>query len=425
MEAAAAEQPRPRRSYGVPLLLGGMLVAAALAGIAVFYLGLDHSAGVREASVSAPLPQAAPSQPAKPPPAPAAATASPPPAPPAAAPPEAQVAAAVPSTTASTQPPAATTAPGGTASSSGAGTSETTETAAAAGADISMGDALGAFRLGVRYAFGDGVAQDYQKAAEQFRIAAQQGLPDAQYNLGALYDNGLGVPRDPVRAVIWYHSAAEAGHPSAQLNLGLAYANGSGVAQDYGEAARWFRRAADQGIVTAQYNLAALYANGKGLAPSLGDAYAWFSIAAASGDTEAQHQMQRIASALSPKQLRDAKALAASLSQQIGHTTDPQLHGSVLAPEGASEPPHDPGATTTSAPVKASTPPPDRAVLSEIQRDLIHLHYDPGRSDGVMSDKTTDAIRKYQADRKLNVDGEPTRVLLFRLKAEVQQQAKQ
>jgi TPR repeat protein len=284
-----------------------------------------------------------------------------------------------------------------------------------------------AYNLGVRYAFGTGVKQDYKKAAELFLKAAVQGLADAQYNLGALYDNGLGVAKDPVRAVIWYHSAAEQNHPSAELNLGLAYANGTGVAQDYAEAARWFRRAADQGVVTAQYNLAALYANGRGVEQSHVDAYAWFNIAAASGDLEARDQLRRAAETMSPQQLKAARALAMKLAEGVkrpipGSVTraanspgeNPQT--ATAKPAGNAEP-----ATVAPAAAPPSTraQPLDQAQLAEIQRDLARLQFDPGPSDGVLNDQTTEAIRKYQGDRKLKVDGEPSRALLFRLKADV------
>ncbi len=276
------------------------------------------------------------------------------------------------------------------------------------------------YNLGVQYAFGNGVKQDYKKAAELFLKAAMQGLPDAQYNLGALYDNGLGVPKDPVRAVIWYHSAAEQNHPSAELNLGLAYANGTGVAQDYAEAARWFRRAADQGVVTAQYNLAALYANGRGVEQSTVDAYAWFNIAAASGDLEARDQMKRAAEAMSPQQLKQARALAMKLAEGVKRP----IPGGV--PQATNEQPA--AANATPAPASEATPaatsalaqPIDKAQVAEIQRYLARLRFDPGPANGVLTDKTTEAIRQYQPDRKLKVDGDASRALLFRLKAEVE-----
>jgi len=286
-----------------------------------------------------------------------------------------------------------------------------------------------AYNLGVRYAFGTGVKQDYKKAAELFLKAAMQGLADAQYNLGALYDNGLGVAKDPVRAVIWYHSAAEQNHPSAQLNLGLAYANGTGVAQDYAEAARWFRRAADQGVVTAQYNLAALYANGRGVEQSHIDAYAWFNIAAASGDLEARDQMRRAAETMSAQQLKAARALAIKLAEGVKRPVPGSVSPPAISPsetrQTATTKPAAGAESANAAPAAAAAAPSalarplDQAQLAEIQRDLARLQFDPGPSDGVLNDQTADAIRKYQADRKLKVDGEASRALLFRLKAEV------
>jgi len=277
------------------------------------------------------------------------------------------------------------------------------------------------YNLGVRYAFGTGVKQDYKKAAELFLKAAMQGLPDAQYNLGALYDNGLGVPKDPVRAVIWYHSAAEQNHPSAQLNLGLAYANGTGVAQDYAESARWFRRAADQGVVTAQYNLAALYANGRGVEQSNVDAYAWFSIAAASGDLEARDQMKRAADIMTPLQLKAARALTVKLAEGVkrpisGSAPNSQVAGA--APAAIAE--TAAAAAAATAPSSELAQPVDKAQVTEIQRYLARLRFDPGPANGALSDKTTEAIRQYQTDRKLKVDGDASRALLFRLKAEVE-----
>jgi len=288
---------------------------------------------------------------------------------------------------------------------------------------------IGDYNLGVRYAFGNGVKQDYKKAAELFLKAAMQGLPDAQYNLGALYDNGLGVPKDPVRAVIWYHSAAEQNHPSAELNLGLAYANGTGVAQDYAEAARWFRKAAEQGVVTAQYNLAALYANGRGVEQSHVDAYAWFNIAAASGDLEARDQMRRAAETMSPQQLKAARALAVKLAEGVKRPvpgTVPPAAGSrssSVQPAGAgTQASSEATANSTAAPAAASTlaQPIDKAQVAEIQRYLARLSFDPGPANGVLTDKTAEAIRRYETDRKLKVDGEASRALLFRLKADVE-----
>ena len=66
------------------------------------------------------------------------------------------------------------------------------------------GDAEGQFKLGLRYANGDGVLRDYREAADWFRRAADQGRADAQSTLASLYLAGLGVSQDhrEVSAVI-------------------------------------------------------------------------------------------------------------------------------------------------------------------------------------------------------------------------------
>ena len=102
------------------------------------------------------------------------------------------------------------------------------------------------------YAHGRGVPQDDSEAAKWFRLAAEQGVADAQSNLGIVYANGLGVPQDDSEAAKWYRLAAEGGDPIGQINLGVAYANGQGVTQDYSEAVKWFRLAAEQGVAQAQ-----------------------------------------------------------------------------------------------------------------------------------------------------------------------------
>jgi TPR repeat protein len=50
--------------------------------------------------------------------------------------------------------------------------------------------------------------QDYRKAARWFRLAAQQGMPNAQIELGKLYQQGLGVTQDYVAAHMWFNVAA-------------------------------------------------------------------------------------------------------------------------------------------------------------------------------------------------------------------------
>ena len=66
------------------------------------------------------------------------------------------------------------------------------------------------------YDKGQGVPQDYKTAVKWYRLAAEQGDADAQYNLGVMYDKGRGVPQDYKTAVKWYRLAAEQGFAPAE-----------------------------------------------------------------------------------------------------------------------------------------------------------------------------------------------------------------
>ena len=83
---------------------------------------------------------------------------------------------------------------------------------------------------------------------EKLRLAAEQGDAVAQSTLGVMYANGQGVPQDYQEAVRWGRRAAEQGNADAQIFLGGMYYKGSG-SEDYQEA-------------QAQYNLNFMYCLG-------------------------------------------------------------------------------------------------------------------------------------------------------------------
>ena len=96
---------------------------------------------------------------------------------------------------------------------------------------------------------------DYALAARLIHSLAEQGNATAQFNLGVLYANGQGVPQDYQEALKWYRKASEQGDAGAQNNLGVMYDKGHGVLQDYAEARKWYRKAAEQGHAGARFNL--------------------------------------------------------------------------------------------------------------------------------------------------------------------------
>lgn len=61
---------------------------------------------------------------------------------------------------------------------------------------------------------------------------ATQGSAEAQYFLGMMYANGRDVPQDYATARAWYEKAAAQGYAMAQYNLGALYFYGQGVPQN-------------------------------------------------------------------------------------------------------------------------------------------------------------------------------------------------
>ena len=78
---------------------------------------------------------------------------------------------------------------------------------------------------------------------------------EVQLCIADLYHLGEGIEQSFEKAVKWYKLAADQGNADAQYNLGLMYLNGKGVTQSIEKAAEWFQKAADQGDVNAQLYL--------------------------------------------------------------------------------------------------------------------------------------------------------------------------
>jgi formylglycine-generating enzyme required for sulfatase activity/uncharacterized protein YecT (DUF1311 family) len=148
--------------------------------------------------------------------------------------------------------------------------------------------------LGLMYDNGLGVPQNHATAAEWYKKAAEQGNADAQFHLGNEYHIGQGVPQNHATAAEWYKKAAGQGNADAQFNLGVMYYNSEGVPQDYGKAADLFKKTADQGVGNAQFNLGIMYANGEGVPQDYGKAAEWFKKAADQGVAGAKEQLAKI-----------------------------------------------------------------------------------------------------------------------------------
>ena len=146
------------------------------------------------------------------------------------------------------------------------------------------------------------------------RIAAEQGVPAAQFYLARLFEAGAGgLHKDLSQARLWTARAAENGDPSAMYNLASYLYAGDGGAKDIPGAANWFKRAAERGVVNGQYNLAQLYEKGYGVPQNAAEAYKWYLVAAGSGDTEARSA----AAALKPKLTAAVQTTAEQTAAQL------------------------------------------------------------------------------------------------------------
>ncbi len=207
-----------------------------------------------------------------------------------------------------------------------------------------QGDANSQYNMGLLYARGQGVPQDYEKALAWYQKAANQDVPAAEYNLGVMYANGQGVAANPEEARRWflkaaakgvgeavsglatiysegegafqnyseaekyYRQAAQRGVASAAFNLGVMYDVGQGVKPDYGEALKWYRQAAEAGYASAMTNIAILYYNGQGVKRDLSEAYVWFARAQKLDDPRAKEMISMAHDKLKPKELKLADA---------------------------------------------------------------------------------------------------------------------
>lgn len=74
--------------------------------------------------------------------------------------------------------------------------------------------------IGVMYALGLGVEQDYTRAFEWYLRSSLKGHPGAQSGIGWYYEVGLGMPApDLVRAYMWYALSTIGGDPDAAISV--------------------------------------------------------------------------------------------------------------------------------------------------------------------------------------------------------------
>lgn len=120
-----------------------------------------------------------------------------------------------------------------------------------------QGDVLAQWMLGRRYYLGGGVPQDPVTAQKWLQPAADQGNPFAAYYLARIMSD-----RDYNKAPALYKIAADQGLPPAQYLYAKALKEGRGIALDRFNAYVWFVVALDAGYAVAQMDLSDLDGGG-------------------------------------------------------------------------------------------------------------------------------------------------------------------
>jgi TPR repeat protein len=182
------------------------------------------------------------------------------------------------------------------------------------------GDRGAQMRAATIYRDGSTGKVDGAEAVRWFSEAMKRGDLEAPLMLGDLYARGLGVRQDYARAAELYRTAANFGRSAqtlaqAQYLLGDLYAYGRGLPQDYSLAVEWLRKAALRGHAGAQSYLGSFYENGYGVDRDLVEAFVWYSLAGGNqasalayrSDIDPRASAERLKAGLNRLQLRDAE----------------------------------------------------------------------------------------------------------------------
>ncbi|WP_120498060.1 peptidoglycan-binding protein [Kiloniella sp. EL199] len=180
--------------------------------------------------------------------------------------------------------------------------------------------------------------------------------------------------------------------------------------RDYTVAFRDFSEVAMKGSRDAQFMLGYVYSKGYGTTQDYVQAHKWFNIAASQGDREARRARDKLTPFMSAQQISQAQEEAANwqpvTDKQKADITSEKLE-TVETKDGPLITWSNPGSSETTSQINLT-----RDEKRELQRRLRGAGYDPGPIDGLPGERTLRAIRSYQSDFGLAVDGLVSREIL-------------
>lgn len=112
--------------------------------------------------------------------------------------------------------------------------------------------------------------KNYKRAAQLFQKALELGDTDACFDLGKCYYLGNGVAQDFAKAFENFKTANDFGLKTSELLcfLGECYFEGRGVEKNVNLAIQFFERSASNSYLQADYHLAYIFYNGAGVKPN-------------------------------------------------------------------------------------------------------------------------------------------------------------
>ena len=271
----------------------------------------------------------------------------------------------------------------------------------------STGDANAQFVIATRYLNGENVTADAGKAAYWYGKAAATGLAPAQYRMATLYERGTGVEKNMQAALSWYERAAALGNVKAMHNAAVISAGNDAGQPDYSRALKWFTLAANHGLKDSQFNLAVLIERGMGTKANLAEALFWYDQAAAQGDDDARNHAAAIAKSMPPELVKSIEDRLKAWKPEIA----PDI-ANVVAVNDAN------WKSASAAPKQeaALTPEPQN-MIGKAQSLLDKLGYNIGQADGKLGGRTANAVRLFQLQQGLKVNGQITPELISEMES--------
>jgi TPR repeat protein len=206
------------------------------------------------------------------------------------------------------------------------------------------GHALAALRYGLALVDGIGVKRDPNAAQTWLLQANDAGVPEAALALGDLSAR-TPASRDKEanariveRAVSWFAIAANAGVPSAQFKLANAYFAGAGIARDPAQALLWYGRAAQQGLPEAQNAYGIMLMGGVAGPADTVEGYKWLLLAEAGGYPDSRAVREKAKAQIAAKDAEKADRLAKAFKPALERPIDDSIQRVAAPRQPASRP---------------------------------------------------------------------------------------